>query len=240
MTFSCHHSLCNPCFSNRASDSCLDYIALRRQTTRENAAQLIAQALVLYEHEKSSPLAVYDVKTVAVACLASPATLRPGPDSDCEPCGPACSQESRIEVCNLYCGITTMTTPIRQLFVQKQSIVQTSSRPRSSNRVTSASNSQQSNGRSDEGNLAAEPTIYRTPVAAQVIIMLVILVIAVSFFAFIIVKCNPRGPHTTKSNLMNSGATTGTSDNTSAVASTNTVALHCSQPLLSDTESKND
>ena len=196
MTFSCHHSLCNPCFSNRASDSCLDYIALRRQTTRENAAQLIAQALVLYEHEKNSPLAVYDVQTLAVACLASPATFRPGPDSDCEACGPACSQESPIEVCNLYCGpiITTMTTPIRQLFVQKQSIVQTtSSRPRSFNRVASASNSQQSDGRSDGGNLAAEPTIDFTPVTALVILMLVILVIVVvSFFAFI-VKCNPRG-----------------------------------------------
>ena len=103
ITFSCHYSMCNPCFFDPTSNFCLDYIALRRQTTRENAAHLRAQVLALYEHEESSPSAVFDVQTVAVACLASPGTLRPGPDSDCAACGPACTQESRLEVCKLYC-----------------------------------------------------------------------------------------------------------------------------------------
>ena len=53
----------------------------------------------------STPSAVYDVQTVAVACLASAGTLKPGPDSDCAACGPACTQESRQEVCDLYCNL---------------------------------------------------------------------------------------------------------------------------------------
>ena len=118
IAFSLHHSLCNPCFFDPTSNSCLDYIALRRQTTRKNAAQLKAQALALYEHEESSPSAVFDVQTVAVACLASPGTLRPGLDSDCSACGPACTQESRLEVCKLYCTTQVEITTNKNVFMK--------------------------------------------------------------------------------------------------------------------------
>ena len=84
---------------------CLGHIAKLRAINNASATQLRTRAIQLYEHEQSSPSAVYDVQTVAVACLASAGTLKPGPDSDCAACGPACTQESRQEVCDLYCDI---------------------------------------------------------------------------------------------------------------------------------------
>lgn len=100
----------NPCFSNRTSEVCLDHIALQRSTTKTSAAKLRDLALSLYENEENSPSAVFDVLTVAVACLASGGTLKPGPDSDCAACGPSCTQESRREVCELYCVPSVVTT----------------------------------------------------------------------------------------------------------------------------------
>ena len=105
--------------------------------------------------------------------------------------------------------------------------LQTSSRPISSHRVNSASNSQLSDGRSDLGNLVAEPAI---PLAAQVIIMFAILVVAMALFEFFIVKCTHQSLYTTETKHMNSCTI---SENTSTVASTNTVATRL---LLSDTD----
>ena len=98
-------TLSNPCFLDYSSQTCLGHIAKLRAITNASAAQLRTHALQLFEHERSSPSAVYDAQTVAVACLASAGTLKPGPDSDCAACGPACTQESRQEVCYLYCDL---------------------------------------------------------------------------------------------------------------------------------------
>ena len=103
-------ALSNPCFSDYSSQTCLGHIAKLRAITNASAAQLRDRALMLYEHVHSSPSAVYDVhvQTVAVACLASAGTLKPGPDGDCAACGLACTQESRQEVCDLYCDLTAI------------------------------------------------------------------------------------------------------------------------------------
>ena len=107
----------NPCFFDYASNSCLSYIADRRVITQNQAAELRKRALMLYKDEVSPPSAVYDIATVAVACLASAGLLRPGLDSDCAACGPACTQESRLEICELYCVYNSITsTPITTIW----------------------------------------------------------------------------------------------------------------------------
>ena len=98
-----NYSITNKCFTDRTSEVCLQFIALQRNITRVEALKLRARALYIYSHEETQPSAIYDQLTVAVACLASPTPLRPGPDSDCAACGQACTQESRPEVCELYC-----------------------------------------------------------------------------------------------------------------------------------------
>ena len=105
------NSLVNVCFRDQTSESCLAFIAERRRISMAEASILRGRALALYQNEEPSPFAVYDRNTVAVACLASAARLRPGPDSDCAACGDACAQESRPEVCELYCsGSQSQTT----------------------------------------------------------------------------------------------------------------------------------
>ena len=107
----------NPCFLDYASNSCLSHIAERRVITLNQAAELRERALFLYKNEMSPPSAVYDVPTVAVACLASAGLLRAGHDSDCAACGPACTQESRLEICELYCVYYSITsTPITTIW----------------------------------------------------------------------------------------------------------------------------
>lgn len=116
----------NPCFNHPHSDECISLIARERVVSEATARTLIGRALSLYQNEDNASLqATYKPSSVAVACLASPGTLRPGPDSDCAACGPACTAESRPEVCELYCS-TSMTptltaaataSPINSLFI---------------------------------------------------------------------------------------------------------------------------
>ena len=120
------HSLClllaaalsisaiNPCFQDHSSERCIAFIAEKRHITTSEALILRRRALALYPNEESSPFAVYDPDTVAVACLASDGILRPGPDSDCAACGDACTQESRPQVCNLYCSSSRSLPQITQ------------------------------------------------------------------------------------------------------------------------------
>ena len=103
-------SIINPCFQIHSSEQCITFIAEKRHITNSEALILRRQALALYLNEESSPFAIYDRDTVAVACLASDGILRPGPDSDCAACGDACTQESRPEVCSLYCTNSRQTT----------------------------------------------------------------------------------------------------------------------------------
>ena len=98
-----NYSITNKCFIDRTSEDCLQFIALQRNITRVEALKLRARALYIYSHEETQHSAIYDQFTVAVACLAGPISFRPGPDSDCAACGQACTQESRPEVCELYC-----------------------------------------------------------------------------------------------------------------------------------------
>ena len=93
----------SPCFAEPDSDPCLMFIALHRGISPEAVCALAERARTLYASEDTLPAALYDRAAVAVACLASAGTLRPGPDSDCAACGPACDAESRAEVCALYC-----------------------------------------------------------------------------------------------------------------------------------------
>ena len=93
----------NPCFTEPDSDPCIYFIALRRGVSLEEARVLYERARTLFASEETPPAAIYDRATVAVACLASAGTMRPGPDSDCAACGPACGAESRPAVCALYC-----------------------------------------------------------------------------------------------------------------------------------------
>ena len=96
-------STINPCFQDHSSEHCIAFIAEKRHITTSEALILRRRALALYVNEESSPFAVYDLDTLAVACLASDGILRPGPDSDCAACKDACTKESRTQVCNLYC-----------------------------------------------------------------------------------------------------------------------------------------
>ena len=93
----------HPCFADPDSDACYAFIAHRRGVSLETARALADRARALYASEETPPAALYDRAVVAVACLASAGTLRPGPVSDCAACGPACGAESRAEVCTLYC-----------------------------------------------------------------------------------------------------------------------------------------
>ena len=96
----------NPCFQKTYSAQCIAFIALKRGVSEARARTLIGQALNLYAaKDQNSPDSIYKPSAVAVACLASPRTLRPAPDSDdCAACGPACTQETTVEVCELYCA----------------------------------------------------------------------------------------------------------------------------------------
>lgn len=95
----------NSCFINPHSKKCLNYIACKRNISIAAAITLKQKAEKLYTVvQDPQPFAVYDGQTVWVACLASPGLLRPGPDSDCAACGNACTQESRAEICSLYCS----------------------------------------------------------------------------------------------------------------------------------------
>ena len=101
--------LSNPCLSDYSSQTCLGHIAKQRAINNASAAQLRTRALQLYEHEQSSPSAVYDALTVAVACLAYPGTWKPGPNNDCTMCLPSYIHESPQEVCDLYCDPSAIT-----------------------------------------------------------------------------------------------------------------------------------
>lgn len=109
----------NFCFTDPSSNRCLMLIAHRRGISQDTARSLIERARSLYTAEETSPSAVSDRTTLAIACLAGAGRVRPGPDSDCAACGPACVAESLPEVCELYCtnmrGSTHVATTIGQL-----------------------------------------------------------------------------------------------------------------------------
>ena len=96
-------SKANPCFFQPQSDICVEFIAHKRGISLDRARSLFSRALKLYDNEKTPPFAIFERNAVAVACLASRGTLRPGPDDDCAACGGACLAESRPAVCELYC-----------------------------------------------------------------------------------------------------------------------------------------
>ena len=106
----------NPCFLQPASAQCVAFIAGKRGVSSASARSLIERALLLYANEETPELAIYERSAVAVACLASRGSLKPGPDDDCAACGIACENENRKEVCELFCtvgdeaGISTRTT----------------------------------------------------------------------------------------------------------------------------------
>ena len=96
-----HKTHLNPCFQEPDTASCIKHIACKRHisvnaplTLKQNAANAT---------QDQQPFSVYDGRAVWIACLASKGLLRPGPDSDCAACGNACTQESRLEVCELFC-----------------------------------------------------------------------------------------------------------------------------------------
>ena len=95
----------NSCFRGADSTKCLQYIACKRDISLTAAASLKREAEELYASTQDpQQFSVYEGRAVWIACLASPGLLRPGPDSDCAACGNACTQESRAEVCLLYCS----------------------------------------------------------------------------------------------------------------------------------------
>lgn len=98
----------NPCFLQSSSAACVAYIADKRGVSYPQARSLIARAVRLYAiGPTTAPYsAPYELSAVAVACLASPSTLRPGPDGDCVACADRCYEEVKSEVCELYCTIT--------------------------------------------------------------------------------------------------------------------------------------
>ena len=101
----------NPCLSSPSSEACYKYISNKREVPLEMVRTFTAKARALYEADDAlvSQQVTYMPSAVAVACLASPGTLRPGPDSDCAACGPACTHESRPEICQLYCTSSSYT-----------------------------------------------------------------------------------------------------------------------------------
>ena len=100
----------NPCFQQPSSAACVAYVADKRGVSLAKARSLIAHAARLYASETTPSAALYDRSAVAVACLASRGTLRPGPDENCAECGSTCYAESRPEVCELYCAIVERDT----------------------------------------------------------------------------------------------------------------------------------
>ena len=122
----------NPCFLHPASAQCLAFIAGKRGLRSASARLLIERALRLYANEETPEFAIYERSAVAVACLASRGSLKPGPDDDCAACGSACENESRKEVCELYCtagdeaGISTRKTTAAMNVLTSIITVQTS------------------------------------------------------------------------------------------------------------------
>ena len=100
----------NPCFHQPSSAACVAYVADKRGVSLAQARSLIAHAASLYASETTPSDALYERNAVAVACLASRGSLKPGPDDDCAACGSACENESRKEVCELYCAIVERDT----------------------------------------------------------------------------------------------------------------------------------
>ena len=87
----------NPCFLQPLSCTCVAFVAEKRGVSPAQARTLIARAVSLFASETTPSAAL------AVACLASRGTLRPGPYEDCVACRSSCNEESRPEVCELYC-----------------------------------------------------------------------------------------------------------------------------------------
>ena len=112
----------NPSFSSPSSDACSKYISSKRGVPLEVVPTLIAKARALYAAEDAliSPQVTDMPSAVAVACLASLGTLRPGPDSDCAACGPACTHESRPKICELYCT-SSVSQEVRVFTIQTTS-----------------------------------------------------------------------------------------------------------------------
>ena len=103
-----HETHLNPCFLEPDAASCIKYIACKRHMSENAALTLKQNAEKLYAaSQEPQPFSVYDGRAVWIACLASKGRLRPGPDSDCAACGSACTQESRLEVCKLFCSWST-------------------------------------------------------------------------------------------------------------------------------------
>ena len=106
----------NPCFLHPTSEQCVAFIAGKRGLPSASARSLIERALRLYANEDTPEFAIYERSAVAVACLASRGSLKPGPDDDCSACGSACENESRKDVWELYYtagdenGISTQKT----------------------------------------------------------------------------------------------------------------------------------
>ena len=112
----------NPCFSDHASEACVVFISQKRGVWLSDARILMARARVIFKREKTSPTAQYDRTTVAVACLASLGTIRPGPDDKCAACGTSCISECQQRVCELYCtpqAIHTTTITITKTAKKK-------------------------------------------------------------------------------------------------------------------------
>ena len=105
----------NPCFQQPSSAACVAYVADKRGVSLAQARSLITHAARLYASETTPSAALYDRSAVAVACLASRGTLRPGPDENCAECGSTCYAESRPEVCELYCAIVERDTSTNEV-----------------------------------------------------------------------------------------------------------------------------
>ena len=95
----------NSCFLDPDSAKCLSYIACKRRISLAATMTLKRESEELYAAtQEPQPFSTFDGRTLWIACLASTGLLRPGPDSDCAACGNACTQESKAEVCLLYCS----------------------------------------------------------------------------------------------------------------------------------------
>lgn len=123
-----YSSRVNFCFADPFSNQCLMLIAHLRGISLDTARSLIERAQNLYASEETSPTAVYDRTTLAIACLAGAGRVRPGPDSDCAACGPACVAESRHEVCELYCTNMRESTHVATTIGQSPYVLRSKSR----------------------------------------------------------------------------------------------------------------
>ena len=100
-----HETHLNPCFLEPDTASCIKHIAWKRHISVNAALTLKQNAEKLYAAtQEPQPFSVYDGRAVWIACLASKGSLRPGPDSDCAACGSVCTEESRLEICDLFCS----------------------------------------------------------------------------------------------------------------------------------------